>query len=108
MMERDDDTDPGQGQLEVFEQSDEALDDATSLDPLFLEDLELDPDLDPAQQIDERELEEIGAQLDDPLALNRTRSSIEEQERGDGWELDAPLTEPEPLQHEVPVSLEDA
>ena len=106
-MVREGDADSGQGQLEVFEQSDEALDDATSLDPQFLEALEIDPDLDPAQQIDERELEELGAQLDDPLALDRTRSSIEEQEDSDGWKLDASLTKPEPLQRPEPVLHDD-
>ena len=89
---------------ETFEQGDEALDDKTELDPDFLEALELDPALDPTLQVDDRELEEAGVELDDPEAMatldggiddpdglggpdtaKRTRSADDE-----GWDLDAP------------------
>jgi hypothetical protein len=52
-----------------FEQGDEALSDREQLDPDFDEDLELDPSLDPALVVDGRELEELGATLDDPESL---------------------------------------
>ena len=54
---------------ETFEQGDEAAGEASRLDPEFEEQVELDPSLDPALQVDERELEEIGAELDDPEQL---------------------------------------
>jgi hypothetical protein len=93
---------------EVFEQGDEALDDDDDI-----EDVEQDPSLDPTLQVDERELEEAGAELDDPEDLvtldggaddpdglgeptGRSRARREDQ---DGWNLDAPLssgTEPDP------------
>ena len=47
-----------------YEQGDDAIDEATRLDPNFIEELELDPSLDPNFQIDEKELEEAGAALD--------------------------------------------
>jgi hypothetical protein len=89
---------------ETFEQGDEALDDKTGLDPSFLEAVELDPSLDPTLQVDDRELEEAGAEFDDPEAIatldggiddpdglgepsatERTRAADDE-----GWDLDAP------------------
>jgi len=66
MSQNDDyspDTDLGS---ENFEQGDEALDEASRLDPNFIEELEQDPSLDPSLQLDERELEEAGVKLDDP------------------------------------------
>jgi len=88
-----------------FEQGDEALDEKEQLDPDFLEAVELDPSLDPTLQSDDRELEEAGAELDDPEDLatldggmddpdglggptNRERAQAEDQE---GWDLDAPI-----------------
>ena len=53
-------------QSEIYEQGDDAIDEASRLDPDFIEELELDPSLDPNFQIDEKELEEAGAELDDP------------------------------------------
>jgi hypothetical protein len=87
-----------------FEQGDEALDDRTALDPGFLEAVELDPSLDPTLQTDERELEEAGAEFDDPDALATLDGGIDdpdgvggptERERAqgsdsEGWDLDAP------------------
>ena len=91
---------------ETFEQGDEAGGEASRLDPDFEEEVELDPSLDPTLQVDERELEEIGAELDDPEQLavldggiddpdglggpsTQTRSRRDDEE---DWELDAPVT----------------
>jgi len=90
---------------EAFEQGDEALDEGSRMDPNFVEEVEGDPSLDPTLQVDERELEEAGAELDDPEDLvtltggmddpdglgeptNRTRARLQDTE---GWDLDAPL-----------------
>jgi hypothetical protein len=91
---------------ETFEQGDEAFDDKTGLDPNFLEDVELDPSLDPELQGDDRELEEIGAEFDDPEGMATLDGGFDdpdgvgdptERERAkradtDGWGLDAPIT----------------
>lgn len=90
---------------EAFEQGDEALDEGSSTDANFIEELEQDPALDPTLQVDERELEEAGAELDDPEALvtldggvddpdglgEPTSRSRARHEDADGWDLDAPL-----------------
>jgi hypothetical protein len=68
------DADADSPDTEAFEQGDEALDEATRLDPDLDEALQGDPSLDPTLQVDERELKEIGADLDDP--------------EKEGWELD--------------------
>jgi hypothetical protein len=91
---------------EALEQGDEALDENARLDPTFIEEVEGDPSLDPTLQADERELEEIGAELDDPEDLvsldggmddpdglgepSRRRSARREDE--EGWDLDASVT----------------
>ncbi len=86
-----------------FEQGDEAFDDKTQLDPGFLEAVELDPSLDPTLQTDERELEEAGAELDDPEAMATLDGGIDDPDGAgapsgkmgaddDGWDLDAPVT----------------
>jgi hypothetical protein len=84
-----------------FEQGDEAFDDKTQLDPDFLEAVELDPSLDPTLQTDERELEEAGAELDDPESMATLDGGIDDPDgvgapsgRGtpadeEGWILDA-------------------
>lgn len=93
-----------------FEQGDEAFDEKTALDPDFLEAVELDPSLDPTLQVDERELEEAGAALDDPEAIATLDGGIDDPDgvgsptlarRADGqegWDLDAPITigDPDP------------
>jgi len=88
---------------ETFEQGDEALDEAAMADPSFTESVEQNPSLDPTLQVDERELEEAGAELEDPEDLvtldggmddpdglgeltNRGRARREDQA---GWDLDA-------------------
>jgi hypothetical protein len=87
-----------------FEQGDEANDDREALDPNFLEAVELDPSLDPTLIVDEKELEEAGAVLDDPESLAVLDGGIDDPdgigapsertsaESGDddGWDLDAP------------------
>jgi hypothetical protein len=81
---------------EPFEQGDEALDDKEQLDPSFLEAVELDPSLEPSLQGDDRELEEAGAELDDPEDLVTLDGGIEPSSRDraraaddEGWDLDA-------------------
>ena len=89
---------------EAFEQGDEALDEDSRINSNFIEEVEEDPSLDPTLKADERELEEIGAEFDDPEDLvtldggmddpdglgeptKRARARAKDQ---DGWELDAP------------------
>jgi hypothetical protein len=91
---------------EAFEQGDEALDEDSRIDPDLVEDVEGDPSLNRTLRVDERELEEAGAELDDPEVLvtleggmddpdglgepsSRARSRSEDTE---GWDLDAPVT----------------
>jgi hypothetical protein len=63
---------------DAFEQGDEALDDETRLDPDLLEDLELDPSLDPTLLVDETELEEAGVLLDDPEKIATLDGGIDD------------------------------
>jgi hypothetical protein len=90
---------------EAFEQGDEAMDEEARLAKDFIDEIEQDPSLDPALLVDDRELEEIGANLDDPEVLVTLDGGIDdpdglggpraqggatgESERG--WDLDAPL-----------------
>ena len=99
----------GQEGAEALEQGDEALDDATRLDPDFIEEVEQDPSLDPALQVDDRELDEAGVKLDDPESLasldggmddpdgiddaGTSGGARDQDEDGDGWDLDAPLAD---------------
>ncbi len=91
---------------ETFEQSDEALAEGSRLDPGYLERVEDDPSLDPRQQVDVRELAEIGAGFDDPETLVTLEGGMDDPDgldqppagdnrprEGDGWELDASQTE---------------
>lgn len=71
---------------ESFEQGDEALDEATRLDPDFIEELQGDPSLDPSLQLDEVELKEAGVELDDP--------------EDEGWELDDAISGPAATEEE--------
>ncbi|MFZ0666990.1 MAG: hypothetical protein WAM97_14655 [Acidimicrobiales bacterium] len=89
---------------EAFEQEDEALDERSRLNPDFDEEVELDPSLNPDFQGDERELEELGADLDDPEKMAVLEGGIDDpdgvgevsarlkKEDDDGWDLDAPET----------------
>jgi hypothetical protein len=90
---------------ETFEQGDEALDEQSRLDPSFLDRVEQDSSLDPTLQADDRELEEAGAELDDPEEFAMLDGGVDDpdglgeptgrtQARRDdegGWDLDAPL-----------------
>ncbi len=90
---------------ETFEQGDDAIDESSRLDPDFEEILEIDPSLDPHFQVDERELEEAGAELDDPEQIAVLDGMIDDpdglggpsplarkrEDDPEGWDLDAPL-----------------
>lgn len=105
-MSHDDDWSPDEPSgSAAFEQGDEALDDESRMNPNLIEEVEQDPSLDPTLQIDERELEEAGAALDDPEELVTLQGGMDDPDglgepprrsRGgrqdaEGWELDAPL-----------------
>jgi hypothetical protein len=90
---------------EAFEQGDEATDDASRIDPLLVEDIEQDPSINPTLLVDDRELEEAGAEFDDPERMVTLEGGMDDPDgvgspttggRGrtdadDGWGLDAPL-----------------
>ena len=96
--------DEGSG-TEVFDQGDEALDEQSRTDPEFVERLEQDPSLDPTLLGDELEIEEAGAEFDDPQSLATLEGGIDDPdgsgerpvrsrlrpEDKDGWILDEPL-----------------
>ncbi len=104
-MSRSDEWSPDEpSSAESFEPGDEARDESERTDPEFGEAVEGDPSLDPTLQVDERELEEAGAEFDDPEEMvtleggiddpdglgeppGRTRSRREDE---DGWDLAAP------------------
>jgi hypothetical protein len=91
---------------EAFEQTDEAFDEATNLDASFLEAVEQDPSIDPANQLDQRELSELESQLDDPEEMvtlsdgsddpdglgGPSASAVATRDDKEGWDLDEPLT----------------
>jgi len=96
---------------EVFEQGDEAIDEASRIDDNLIEDVEQDPSLNPTLQVDERELEEAGAEFDDPERMVTLDAGMDDPdgleeptisaggrlEGEDGWGLDTPLAgEPNP------------
>jgi hypothetical protein len=88
---------------EAFEQGDEAVDEDFRIDPDSLEEGEENPSLAPALLVDERELEEAGAELDDPEALATLDGGIDDadgsggrpsgtrppRDGDEGWDLDA-------------------
>ncbi len=88
---------------ETFRQGDVAEDEGERLSGSFLEDLELDPALDPALVADEVELEELGSQLDDPELIVTLEGGMDDpdgvdpssrphrHEGAEGWNLSAPL-----------------
>jgi len=105
-MSQDDSWSPDEGSgTEVFEQGDEALDEESRTDPDFIEELEQDPSLDPTLLVDEREVQEPGAELDDPEALATLEGGSDDPDGTggraarprrqppdeDGWDLDEPL-----------------
>jgi hypothetical protein len=105
-MSQDDSWSPDESSgTEVFEQGDEAIDDASRTDPDFIEEMQRDPSLDPRLQVDDRELEEAGAKFDDPESLvtlgggiddpdglgEPTTQTQSQREDLEGWDLDQPL-----------------
>lgn len=96
---------------EAFEQGDEALDEESRIDPKFIEEVELDPSLDPTLQVDSRELEELGAEFDEPEALvildggiddpdglgGPTPRVLSRRQDQEGWNLDEPLVNSDQL-----------
>jgi hypothetical protein len=92
---------------ETFEQGDEAFDEASRIRPNEVEAVEQDPSLNPTLQVDERELEEAGAEFDDPERMVTLEGGIDDPDgvgdpsigaggqggTADGWSLDAPLTD---------------
>jgi hypothetical protein len=83
---------------ETFEQGDEALDEESRLNPDFLEEVELDPSLDPTLLVDDLELDEAGVKFDDPEVLATLDGGIDDpdgvgerarREDEEGWDLDA-------------------
>ncbi len=101
---------------ETFRQGDVAEDEGERTGRSFLEDLEQDPSLDPSLVADELELEELGANLDDPELLVTLEGGIDDpdgvdrppmahhHEGGEGWDLSAPLVsdEDEDVDNEPP------
>jgi hypothetical protein len=98
---------------EAFEQGDEAADEGERRDPDLLESIEIDPSLDPTLQVDERELEEVGAEFDDPEEMVTLDGGMDDpdglggpsgrahspRDDDEGWNLDAPVArgdEPQP------------
>jgi hypothetical protein len=88
---------------ETFRQGDVAEDENERISRSFLEDLEQDPSLGPALVADERELQELGAQLDDPELLVILDGGMDDPDGTDlrrpagdrngdeSWDLSAPL-----------------
>jgi hypothetical protein len=100
---------------EAFEQGDEALDEESRIDPDFIEEVEGDPSLEPTLQIDERELEEAGVELDDPETLASLDGGIDDPDgldqpkhssafqvdQEEGWDLDEPLTKADAIESDT-------
>jgi hypothetical protein len=87
---------------ESFRQADVAEDEGERTGETTLEDLEQNPSLDPALMADDLEIEELGAQLDDPERMVTLQGGIDDPDGLDsppgrlmpgdeGWDLDAPL-----------------
>ena len=104
-MSQSDDWSPDEPSgTEAFEQGDEAFDEGARIDPDLVEATENDPSLDPTLQVDERELQEAGADFDDPEVMvtldgggddpdglgGPSSPSHSRREDEDGWDLDAP------------------
>lgn len=88
---------------ETYRQGDVAEDEGERTNKAFLEELEQDPSLEPALLADELELEELGAQFDDPELLVTMAGGMDDpdgigppavphrREGEEGWDLGAPL-----------------
>ncbi len=104
-MSNDDEWSPDEALgTETFRQGDVAEDEGERTDPVFREALEQDPSLNPTLLVDETELRELGAQLDDPELLVTLEGGIDDPDGIDGvprrmagtdqgWDLDAPLAD---------------
>jgi hypothetical protein len=103
-MDRGDEWSPDEALgTETFRQGDVAEDEGERISRSFLEDLEQDPSLDPALVADELELQELGAQLDDPELLVTLEGGMDDpdgidrpalrlhRDGDEGWELSEPL-----------------
>ncbi len=104
MSESDDWSPDEPSGTEAFEQGDEAFDEGARLDPDLVDAIENDPSLDPTLQVDKRELQEAGADFDDPEVMatldgggddpdglgTPPNPSHSRREDEDGWYLDAP------------------
>ena len=78
-MSSDDEWSPDEALgTETFRQGDVAEDEGERISPSFREAIEQDPSLDPSLVADERELEELGAQLDDPELLVTLEGGIDD------------------------------
>ena len=105
-MSRSDEWSPDEPSgTETFRQGDVAEDEHERLSPEFRESLELDPSLDPTLEADELELEELGAQLDDPERIVTLAGGMDDPDGlevvpeppdpadDEGWDLGAPLVD---------------
>jgi hypothetical protein len=105
-MSKSDDWSPDEALgTETFEQGDDAFDEDSRVDPDLLESVEQDPALDRTLQLDDRELEEAGAEFDDPEDLVSLQGGMDDpdglggptsrararREDDEGWDLDAPI-----------------
>jgi hypothetical protein len=103
-MSSDDEWSPDEALgTETFRQGDVAEDEGERISPSFREAIEQDPSIDPTLVADELELQELGAQLDDPELLVTLEGGIDDPDGTDtprpplhpevdqGWDLNAPL-----------------
>lgn len=80
---------------ETFEQGDEASDEENRLDPGFADAVQSDPSIDPHNELDELELEEAGAALDDPEAMLTLQGGGDDPDGTGGPPNDAGTRAPE-------------
>jgi len=103
-MSSDDEWSPDEALgTETFRQGDVAEDEGERISPSFREAIEQDPSIDPTLVAEELELQELGAQLDDPELLVTLEGGIDDPDGIDtprpphhpevdqGWDLNAPL-----------------
>ena len=88
---------------ETYRQGDVAEDELERLSPSFREAVEIDPSVDPALVADQVELQELGAELDDPELMAVLEGGIDDPDgivgfaaphavpAEEGWDLGAPL-----------------
>jgi hypothetical protein len=88
---------------ETYRQGDVAEDESERTERGYLDQLGADPSLDPTLLADDRELEELGAQFDDPELLVTLQGGMDDpdgieapptphdRDDDDGWDLSTPL-----------------